>query len=95
VRHAGECGERERNRDRGLSAGANAQANACNGCRKNFHRENILIAKSLSDDAMVSFSRGRARRGERARRYDPEARRALQARRVWAKVPCAFFSRCM
>jgi hypothetical protein len=24
-------------------------------------------------------------------RYDPEAERALQARRVWAKVPCASF----
>jgi hypothetical protein len=53
--------------------------------------ERILIAKSTSANA--ASPRKRACRSDRARRYDPEAGGALQARRVWAKVPCTFFAR--
>ena len=45
----------------------------------------------MSSYAAASYARGRACADAGMRRYDPEAGPALQARRVWAKVPCVSF----
>jgi hypothetical protein len=59
----------------------------------------ILIAKNFSsDDARaLCLPRERPRVSAGARSYDPEAGRALQARRVWAKVPmrASLDARCL